>query len=113
MVCRCPSVNPKTLNSVNAGLPITRSDTSFKENYIISMEKVVCLVFKQTAKMFLHWIVTDYKYGVKTLFLLFNIKEKEKYKVLSPIDQANSVVLQYTHHIQMACLITGGRLSKC
>ena len=57
------------------------------------------------------------KYGLKTLFLLFNIWEIEKkIEVLSPSDQANPFAYScsFTLHTlyKMTCLFNGGNVLK-
>ena len=41
------------------------------------------------------------------------LKMRRFHPVTKPILLHAVVVLHYTHHIKMACLVKGGRLSKC
>ena len=64
----------RTSGSLNEGLPIKWPDKSFKENDIYYMETVLCQAHElSTQKAFHIGQALLEKYGLKSLFLLFDI----------------------------------------
>ena len=49
------------------------TESQMKEKNIFNMEKIVGSALESFAKGISQWTSTDSKYGLKTLFLLFNI----------------------------------------
>ena len=112
----------RTSDSLNEGLPIKMTREKFQRKWYFFYEKDsrfnLRLIYKSS---FLIGQVPIEKYGLKTLFLLFNIKEIENVllKCFHPppltklILLHTVVVLHFTHHIKTAWMVTGGTLSKC
>ena len=83
------------------------------------MEKVVRSALQLSAKKNFHiGQVLIKKYGLKTVSAVQLIENRKFYGCVFPlyiklILLHTVVVLHYTHHIQIACLIKKGMLSKC
>ena len=90
------------------------------------MKKVQCSSFNPRLTHKTRYLIGQVpieKYGLKTPFLLFNIWKIEKVllRCFPPVTKLillhTVVVLHFTHHVKMACLVTGGggggTLSKC